>query len=114
MLSIYFDIIEMFSYVRRVSDVGVWYWQVREIDLGPSGERQRVFKIGFQATRRRSLKQPSAIVMAGGAPGLIAFYIKFFKLEYTFIVFSNYNPEDIESLSEEIKNLFFPKGKHGE
>lgn len=71
-------------------------------------------KLVFKPLDADPSKQPSAIVMAGGAPGLIAFYIKFFKLEYTFIVFSNYNPEDIESLSEEIKNLFFPKGKHGE
>ena len=111
MLSIYFDIIEMFSYVRRLGDAGVWHWQVQEIDLGPSGERQRVFKIGFQATRRRSLKQPGAIAKAGGAPGVTVLYIKFFKLGYTFIVFSNYDPEDIKPISEEIKDLVFPKGK---
>ncbi|MFW9834504.1 MAG: serine hydrolase domain-containing protein [Candidatus Thorarchaeota archaeon] len=56
-------------------------------------------------------KQPSAIAMAGGAPGLTALYIKFFKLGYTFIVFSNYDPDDIEPLAEEIRDLVIPKSE---
>ena len=60
-----------------------------------------------------SSKQPGAIAMAGGAPGLTALYIKFFKLGYTFIVFSNYDPEDIEHLAEEIRDLVVPKSEQG-
>lgn len=56
-------------------------------------------------------KEPIAAALAGGAPGLAALYIKFFKLGYTFIVFSNYDPEDIEPLAEEIRDLVIPKSE---
>ncbi|NHI87970.1 MAG: class A beta-lactamase-related serine hydrolase [Candidatus Thorarchaeota archaeon] len=49
------------------------------------------------------------IAMAGGAPGLTALYIKFFEFGLTFIVMSNYDPEDVEPLAEQIRDLVIPK-----
>jgi D-alanyl-D-alanine carboxypeptidase len=50
-----------------------------------------------------------AIVMAGGAPGLTALYIKFFEFGLTFIVMSNYDPEDVQPLAEQVRDLVIPK-----
>ena len=53
------------------------------------------------------------IAMAGGAPGLTALYIKFFEFNLTFIVMSNYDPEDVEPLAEQIRDLVIPKSSQG-
>jgi len=48
---------------------------------------------------------PRAIYLAGGAPGLTALYLKFSKLGFTVIIFSNYDPEDVEPLSSVIRDV---------
>lgn len=53
------------------------------------------------------------IAMAGGAPGLTALYIKFFEFSLTFIIMSNYDPEDVEPLAEQIRDLVIPKSSQG-
>jgi D-alanyl-D-alanine carboxypeptidase len=58
-------------------------------------------------------KTPGAIVLAGGALGLTALYLKFFHAGYTVFVLSNYDPEDIEPLSEKIRDMIAPR-KEGE
>jgi CubicO group peptidase (beta-lactamase class C family) len=58
-------------------------------------------------------KQPRAAALAGGAPGLTALYIKFFMLGYTFFVFSNYDPEDVEPLANQIRDLMVPESAQG-
>ena len=58
-------------------------------------------------------KEPIAVALAGGAPGLTALYIKFFTLGYTFFVFSNYDPEDVEPLATQIRDLMVPPGAQG-
>lgn len=65
-------------------------------------------KMVFKPLNASPDKEPSAAVLAGGAPGLTALYIKFFKLGYTFFVFSNYDPEDVEPLAAEIRELVMP------
>ncbi|MBY8998768.1 MAG: beta-lactamase family protein [Candidatus Thorarchaeota archaeon] len=56
---------------------------------------------------------PKSVALAGGAPGLTALYIKFIELGYTFIVLSNYDPEDVEPLMEQIRDLVVPKSNQG-
>ncbi|MHA1950436.1 MAG: serine hydrolase domain-containing protein [Candidatus Thorarchaeota archaeon] len=48
-------------------------------------------------------------VLAGGAPGITAFYFKFFEIGYTVFLLSNYDPEDVESLVNPIRNMFLPE-----
>ncbi len=57
--------------------------------------------------------KPKAIALAGGAPGLAALYLKFFEKGYTVFVLSNYDPEDVEPLAEEIRDMIMPR-KEGE
>jgi len=57
--------------------------------------------------------KPKAIVMAGGAAGLTALYIKFFEAGLTFIVMSNYDPEDVEPLAEQIRDMVIPESAQG-
>ena len=54
-------------------------------------------------------KKPRAIVLAGGAPGLAALYVKFFEKGYTVFVLSNYDPEDVEPLEEKIRDMIMPR-----
>jgi D-alanyl-D-alanine carboxypeptidase len=53
--------------------------------------------------------KPKAIAMAGGAAGLTALYIKFYEVGLTFIVMSNYDPEDVEPLAAKIRDMVIPK-----
>jgi len=46
--------------------------------------------------------------MAGGASGLIALYMKFNDSKHTVIVFSNYDPEDVEPPINQISNVIMP------
>ncbi|PNX52285.1 MAG: hypothetical protein BV458_10355 [Thermoplasmata archaeon M9B2D] len=57
--------------------------------------------------------EPKAIIMAGGASGLVAFYMKFLRSGHTVIVLSNYDPEDVEPAVEQISNFFIPKSERG-
>ncbi|MFW9769211.1 MAG: serine hydrolase domain-containing protein [Candidatus Thorarchaeota archaeon] len=54
---------------------------------------------------------PRVQVMAGGAQGLSAFYLKFFRMGYTVFLLSNYDPEDVEPLVELILRMFLPDAK---
>ncbi|MHA2027068.1 MAG: serine hydrolase domain-containing protein [Candidatus Thorarchaeota archaeon] len=58
--------------------------------------------------------KPKSAVLAGGAPGLIALYFKFFEFGHSVFVLSNYDPEDVEPMVTPIRSLFLPdedKGK---
>ncbi|MFW9806755.1 MAG: serine hydrolase domain-containing protein [Candidatus Thorarchaeota archaeon] len=99
----------------RGSSAGGGYSTVRDFHLFDRAIVEGKFlnsdlsKMVFKPLNADPDKDPIAAVLAGGAPGLTALYIKFFKLGYTFIVFSNYDPEDIEPLAEEIRDLVNPK-----
>ncbi|MFW9817554.1 MAG: serine hydrolase domain-containing protein [Candidatus Thorarchaeota archaeon] len=54
---------------------------------------------------------PRVQVMAGGAQGLSAFYLKFFRMGYSVFLLSNYDPEDVELLIEPILKMFLPNAK---
>jgi CubicO group peptidase (beta-lactamase class C family) len=58
-------------------------------------------------------KKPSVIGLAGGAPGLSALYLKFFKLGYTIIVFSNYDPDDVEPIAEGVRDIIVGEAERG-
>ncbi len=53
-------------------------------------------------------------VLAGGAPGLCALYFKFFELEYSVFVLSNYDPQDVEPLVKPIRALFIHENEERE
>lgn len=57
--------------------------------------------------------RPKSIIMAGGASGLIAFYMKFLQSGHTVIVLSNYDPEDVEPVVNEIRNVLMPNSEQG-
>jgi len=67
----------------------------------------------FQPLEADPDSKPKLIAMAGGAPGLTALYIKFFEVGLTFIVMSNYDPEDVEPLAEQIRDMVIPKSAQG-
>lgn len=103
----------------RGSPAGGGYSTVRDWALFDKAVAQEILlnseysKMVYMPLDADPNKQPGSIFMAGGAPGLTALYIKFFKLGYTFIVMSNYDPEDIEPLAEQIRDLMIPKSAQG-
>jgi CubicO group peptidase (beta-lactamase class C family) len=70
-------------------------------------------KMVFRPLNADSNTTPKAALLAGGAPGLTALYLKFFRAGYTVFVLSNYDPEDVEPLSEHIRSMIMPL-KEGE
>ncbi|MFW9907600.1 MAG: serine hydrolase domain-containing protein [Candidatus Thorarchaeota archaeon] len=56
---------------------------------------------------------PGAIALAGGAPGLCALFLKFFKAGYTVLILSNYDPEDVEPLSGEVREIILGESENG-
>jgi D-alanyl-D-alanine carboxypeptidase len=52
--------------------------------------------------------KPRCMILAGGAQGLTALYMKFFETGYTVFVMSNYDPDDVEPLVDEIRSLLMP------
>ena len=57
---------------------------------------------------------PRVVGLAGGAPGLNAFYLKFNVVGYTVFILSNYDPEDVEPVVEKVTDLFVPKKMRGQ
>jgi CubicO group peptidase (beta-lactamase class C family) len=57
--------------------------------------------------------KPSAIGLAGGAPGLSALYLRFFKAGYTIIVFSNYDPDDVEPIANGVRDIIVGETENG-
>jgi D-alanyl-D-alanine carboxypeptidase len=49
--------------------------------------------------------KPKSAILAGGAPGLTALYMKFFDSGHTVIILSNYDPEDVEPVANQVRNL---------
>jgi len=58
-------------------------------------------------------RKPKIVGLAGGAPGLTALYLKYNDKGYTVFVLSNYDPEDIEPIAEQITEFFVPKSERG-
>jgi len=57
--------------------------------------------------------KPSVIGLAGGAPGLLALYLKFNTSGHTVFVLSNYDPEDVEPVAKSITDIFVPESERG-
>jgi CubicO group peptidase (beta-lactamase class C family) len=58
-------------------------------------------------------KKPRVVGLSGGAPGLTALYLKYNEKGYTVFVLSNYDPEDIEPVAEQVTNFFIPENERG-
>lgn len=56
---------------------------------------------------------PRVVGLAGGAPGLIALYLKFNFSGYTVFILSNYDPEDVEPVTKSIMDMFVPESERG-
>ncbi|MHA1614548.1 MAG: serine hydrolase domain-containing protein [Candidatus Thorarchaeota archaeon] len=56
---------------------------------------------------------PRVVGLAGGAPGLIALYLKFNVAGYTVFILSNYDPEDVEPVTKSIMDMFVPESERG-
>jgi CubicO group peptidase (beta-lactamase class C family) len=65
-------------------------------------------KMVFRPLNTDPSTNPKSVLLAGGAPGLTALYLKFFHAGYTVFILSNYDPEDIEPLSEHIRSMIMP------
>lgn len=50
-------------------------------------------------------KEPRVVTLAGGAPGVAAFYVKYFASGHTVIILSNYDPGDAEVVEKKIHNM---------
>ena len=57
---------------------------------------------------------PRVVGLAGGAPGLIALYLKFNITGHTVFVLSNYDPEDVEPVAKAITDMFYPESERGQ
>ena len=49
--------------------------------------------------------RPSVVVLAGGAPGLAAFFVKYYQAGYTTVILSNYDPPDAEPVEKKIREM---------
>ena len=58
-------------------------------------------------------RKPRIVGLAGGAPGLTALYLKYNEKGYTVFVLSNYDPEDVEPIAEQVTNFFIPESERG-
>ncbi len=58
-------------------------------------------------------RKPKLVGLAGGAPGLTALYLKYNSKGYTVFVLSNYDPEDVEPIGEQVTNFFIPENERG-
>ncbi|MHA1930716.1 MAG: serine hydrolase domain-containing protein [Candidatus Thorarchaeota archaeon] len=56
---------------------------------------------------------PRVVGLAGGAPGLIALYLKFNVPGYTVFILSNYDPEDVEPVTKSIMDMFVSESERG-
>ncbi len=61
----------------------------------------------------KSGANPRVVGLAGGAPGLIALYLKFNVSGYTVLILSNYDPEDVEPVTKSIMDMFVPESERG-
>ncbi|MFX1255532.1 MAG: serine hydrolase domain-containing protein [Promethearchaeota archaeon] len=59
----------------------------------------------FPVRNNTEEKRPPSINIAGGADGISAFFGKFYDLNYTVIVLSNYDPPLIEPVFKKIKTM---------
>lgn len=55
--------------------------------------------------------KPSVVGLAGGAPGLLALYLKFNTSGFTVFVLSNYDPEDVEAAAKSVTDIFVPESE---
>ncbi|MCK5239904.1 MAG: beta-lactamase family protein [Candidatus Thorarchaeota archaeon] len=99
----------------RGSSAGGGHSTVRDLhrfDLALTGEQlldAKHTKMAILPIGADQDSSPSAIALAGGAPGLSALYLKFFKAGYTVIVLSNYDPDDVEPLVNGIREIIVGK-----
>ena len=49
--------------------------------------------------------RPSVVALAGGAPGLAAFFVKYYQAGYTTVILSNYDPPDAEPVEKKIREM---------
>ncbi|MFW9849131.1 MAG: serine hydrolase domain-containing protein [Candidatus Thorarchaeota archaeon] len=56
---------------------------------------------------------PAAIALAGGASGLCALYLKFYKAGYSIFILSNYDPEDVEPLVAVARDIIVGNSESG-
>jgi D-alanyl-D-alanine carboxypeptidase len=61
-------------------------------------------KVLRQANAKESSK-PQVILVAGGSTGVAAFFVKYPHSGHTVIILSNYDPDDVETVEEKIRNM---------
>lgn len=71
-------------------------------------EENRLLSPEYSSTILRPLDSTEVSLiafLAGGAPGVAAFFIKYHRTGYTIIVLSNYDPDDVEPVTNKIQEL---------
>ncbi len=70
------------------------------IFLSPDNSRRVLRPVNAKAS-----SQPRVIILAGGTAGVAAYYVKYPRSDHIVIILSNYDPDDVQAVEEQIRNM---------